>query len=80
MLRTILGLRADAANKRLYVKPTLPDWIPSIELQHMQVGPCSITIRFWRENGNSRWEVVDTQADKGTAKEDMISVQDDPER
>ena len=80
MIRTILGLRADVPNKRLYVKPTLPDWIPSIELQHMQVGPCMITIRFWRENGDSRWEVVEMKADKGTSKEDMIQIQDEVER
>ncbi len=80
MIRTMLGLRADAPNKRLYVKPTLPDWIPSIELQHMQVGPCSVTIRFWREDGNSRWEVVDMEARKGTDKKDMIAVEDEPER
>ncbi|HJT57709.1 MAG TPA: glycogen debranching N-terminal domain-containing protein [Ktedonobacteraceae bacterium] len=80
MLRTMLGLRADVPNKRLYVNPTLPDWIPSIELQHMQVGPCSITLRFWRENGNARWEVTDMKANKGTSKEDMISVQDEPEK
>lgn len=80
MIRTILGLRAYVPNKRLYVKPTLPDWIPSIELQHMRVGPCIITIRFWRENGDSRWEVVDMQADKGISREDMIQVQDEPEK
>jgi glycogen debranching enzyme len=64
MLRTMLGLRADAAGKRLYVNPTLPDWLPDIELQRLRVGPCLITIRFWREGDSSRWEVHDVQADK----------------
>ncbi len=74
MLRTILGLRADAANKHLYVNPTLPDWIPGIELQHLQVGPCKITIRFWREGDASRWEVSENTAEKNVKKEEMIEV------
>jgi glycogen debranching enzyme len=78
MLRTMLGLRADAAGKRLYVNPTLPDWLPDIELQRLRVGPCLITIRFWREGDSSRWEVHDVQADKGTAKEDLIHVASEP--
>jgi len=78
MIRTILGLRADAPNKRLYVKPTLPNWISEIELQHMRVGQCSISIHFWREDDSSHWEVSGMQADKGVAKEDRIQVMDEP--
>jgi glycogen debranching enzyme len=74
MLRTMLGLRADAPHKRLYVNPTLPDWLPEIELQHLRVGPCSITLHFWREGDSSRWEVREITADKGVAKDDMIQV------
>jgi glycogen debranching enzyme len=80
MIRTMLGLRADAPNKKLYVKPTLPDWLPSIELQHMQVGPCALTIRFWREGNDSRWEVREISADKNVKEEDKIQVLDDPDR
>jgi len=78
MVRTILGLRADAPNKRLYVKPTLPDWIVELEIQQMRVGPCSLTIHFWRDGNISRWEVQNIQADKGTAQEDLIHVIDEP--
>jgi glycogen debranching enzyme len=74
MVRTILGLRADAPHKRLYVNPTLPDWIPEIELQHLQVGPCKLTIRFWRDGNTSRWEVKDVRAEKDVADEDKIRV------
>lgn len=80
MVRTILGLRADAPNKRLYVKPTLPDWVPELELQQLRVGPCSLTIRFWRDGNISRWEVQGVQVDKGTAKNDIIHVVDEPEQ
>jgi glycogen debranching enzyme len=80
MIRTILGLRADAPHKRLYVNPTLPDWLPDIEIQQMRVGPCVLDIRFWREEQRSRWEVRNIKVDKGVAQEDAIQVMDDPER
>ena len=78
MIRTILGLRADAPHKRLYVRPTLPDWLPDVELHHLRVGPCSLSLRFWREGDASRWEISEMQADTGTAQEDYIQVVDDP--
>ena len=80
MVRTILGLRADAPHKKLYVQPTLPDWISTLTLQHLRIGPCNVTLHFWREGKTSRWEVREMKADKGTAQEDMIQVEDDPER
>jgi glycogen debranching enzyme len=82
MIRTILGLRADAPHKKLYVDPTLPDWIPDIELQGLQVGNCKLDIRFWREGKESRWEVRDIKGnnDQHVSQEDVIQVQNDPER
>ncbi|HXR65161.1 MAG TPA: glycogen debranching N-terminal domain-containing protein [Ktedonobacteraceae bacterium] len=77
MIRTILGLCADAPHQRRYVYPTLPEWLPDIELHHLRVGPCSLSIRFWREGANSRWEVQETQADKGTAQQDYIQVKEE---
>ncbi len=78
MIRVMLGIRADAPHKKLYVNPTLPDWLPEIELQRLQVGPCKITIHFWRDGNQTRWEVRDNTADQGTAKEDMIEVAHEP--
>jgi hypothetical protein len=60
----MLGLRADAPHKRLYVNPTLPDWLPDIELRQMRVGPSVIDLRFWREGKRSRWEIRDIMTDK----------------
>jgi glycogen debranching enzyme len=79
MVRTILGVRADAPHKKLYVQPTLPDWISTLTLQHLRIGPCNVTIHFWREGKTSRWEVREIKADKGTSQEDMIQVEDEPE-
>ena len=78
MLQTILGLRADAPHKRLYVCPTLPAWLRSIELHHLHIGPCAIDLRFWRDEDKSGWEVIGITADHTVAKEDMIEILDDP--
>lgn len=63
MLQTMLGLRADMLHRKLYVQPTLPDWLPDIALQHLQLGSCSLSLRFWREGNTSRWEVGDIMAE-----------------
>ncbi|QBD78322.1 amylo-alpha-1,6-glucosidase [Ktedonosporobacter rubrisoli] len=75
MIRTMLGLRADAPNKRLYVNPTLPDWVPEIKLQRLHVGPCSLSIHFWRDGTTTRWEVLENKALQDVKKEDMIQVE-----
>ena len=56
-VRTILGLRADVPDGKLWVNPTLPDWIPSLELCGLKVGPVSLRLRFWREGKESRFAV-----------------------
>ncbi|HLY32113.1 MAG TPA: amylo-alpha-1,6-glucosidase, partial [Ktedonobacterales bacterium] len=79
MIRTMLGLRADAPHQRLYVYPTLPDWLPDLELQHMRVGRCTITIRFWREGAQSRWEAREVVTDQDADQQGAIQVLDDSE-
>lgn len=74
MIQTILGLRADAPNKRLFVHPTLPEWLPSIELHRLRVGPCTLSLHFWQEEKTSHWKVISITADKGTPEEDKIRV------
>ena len=78
MLQAILGMRADAPHKRLYVNPTLPEWLPELQLQHLRVGPCLFTFHFWLEGGRSHWEVLDMTVDQGVVQEDRIQVMDEP--
>jgi glycogen debranching enzyme len=85
MLQAIFGLRADAPHGRLYVHPTLPRWLPEIELRHLRVGASSIDLRFWREGEQSRWEVcnITEAAEHPTTRTPYtpppIEVMDDPE-
>jgi glycogen debranching enzyme len=71
LLQTLLGLRADAPNGRLYVHPTLPHWLPDLTIDSLVCGPARLTIRFWRVGEESHWEVV--------GQAGSIEVLDDPE-
>ena len=61
--RAMLGLQADAPHGRLYVDPTLPDWLPDVTLRGLQVGRCRLDLRFWREGEKTRWEVLSVDGD-----------------
>jgi hypothetical protein len=56
LLQAILGLQADAPTGKLYVDPLLPPWLSSVTLSGLRVGPSTITLRFWREGEQTRWE------------------------
>jgi cellobiose phosphorylase len=53
LIQAILGLRAAAPNGRLYVDPTLPNWLPEIELKNFTVGDSILHLRFWKERSES---------------------------
>jgi glycogen debranching enzyme len=57
-LRAILGLDADAHNNILYVDPVLPRWVPDITLHDLRVGANKVTLRFWREQNATRYDVI----------------------
>ena len=59
LVQAVLGLRADAPLGRLHVHPTLPTWLPDVQLQGLQVGRTRLTLRFWREGDVSRFTVLD---------------------
>jgi glycogen debranching enzyme len=58
LLQIVLGLEADAPRDRLYVSPSLPTWLPDVELENLKVGGTRLTLRCWREGETSRWEVA----------------------
>jgi glycogen debranching enzyme len=70
LIRAILGLQADAPQRRLYVDPTLPAWLPDLTLQKVKVATATLDLHFWREDEHTRWEVI--------GQEGEISVQARP--
>jgi glycogen debranching enzyme len=57
-LRAILGLDADAHKHILYVDPVLPHWLPDITLHNLRVGTSTVTLRFWREDDATHYDVL----------------------
>ncbi|ADJ29659.1 glycogen debranching N-terminal domain-containing protein [Nitrosococcus watsonii] len=57
-INAILGLEPDAVRQRLKVYPTLPDWLPDLELTNLTVRDAKVALRFWREGEQTRWEVT----------------------
>jgi glycogen debranching enzyme len=70
LIRTLLGLRADAPRGRLYVDPALPHWLPDLVLGGLRCGDARLDLRFWRAGDQSRWEIV--------GLEGAIEVLDEP--
>jgi hypothetical protein len=58
LLRALLGLDADAHEKKLYIDPVLPRWLPEITLHKLRVGKARIDLRFWRDGEATRHEVL----------------------
>jgi glycogen debranching enzyme len=58
LLRAVFGLDADAHSKTLYIDPVLPKWIPDITLHNLRVGASTVTLRFWREQDETHYEVL----------------------
>ncbi len=58
LISSLLGLEADASNRRLYVQPVLPTWLPDLQLTNLVVGDATVDLRFWREDEQTKWEVI----------------------
>jgi glycogen debranching enzyme len=58
LLQAMLGVLPDAARGRLFVYPELPAWLPDITVLDLMVGELRFDIRFWREQDETRFEVL----------------------
>jgi glycogen debranching enzyme len=58
LMQAITGLRADAPNRRLYVDPDLPSWLPDVTLRGLSVGTARIDLRFRRDGARSVWDAT----------------------
>jgi glycogen debranching enzyme len=61
MLQTLLGIVPLAPAATLLIDPVLPEWMPDVILRDLRVGEARTAIRFWRDGGESKWEVLHTQ-------------------
>ncbi|MFZ1107237.1 MAG: glycogen debranching N-terminal domain-containing protein [Rhodomicrobium sp.] len=63
LLQTLLGLQQDAPRGKLYVDPALPDWLPDAMLTDLRLGQERFDVRFWREGGDTNFEVLKGRKD-----------------
>ena len=63
LISTLLGLAADATQRQLYVQPVLPSWLPDIQLANVAVGDATVDLKFWREDDQTKWEVIQQKGD-----------------
>ncbi|MFN8556430.1 MAG: glycogen debranching N-terminal domain-containing protein [Dehalococcoidia bacterium] len=57
LVQAMLGLEADVPRGRLYVNPTLPDWLPALDLTGLMVGDARLDLHFRRERAHTAWSV-----------------------
>ncbi len=58
LMQAILGFRPDAPRGKLYLDPLLPEWLPDLTVLDLHVGKHQFDIRFWRESGETQFEVL----------------------
>jgi glycogen debranching enzyme len=58
LVQTMLGLLPIAAADTLLIDPALPEWAPEIVVRGLRVGGATITLRCWRDEDRSKWEVL----------------------
>ena len=59
IVQALLGLVPYAPLETLFLDPCLPDWLPEITIEKLQVGAAKITLRFFRtDNGETDYEIV----------------------
>lgn len=63
LVRAILGLEADARQKKLVIDPILPHWLQEITVSRLRVGNASVDIRFWREDEATLYEVLNVEGE-----------------
>jgi glycogen debranching enzyme len=72
LTQALLGFLPDAPRNKLYVDPSLPEWLPDLTVQDLRVGKLKLDIRFWREGEQTAFEV--TEGDPNLVERcDMVS-------
>ena len=58
LTQAMLGFLPDAPRNKLYVDPMLPDWLPDLTIQDLRIGRHKLAIRFWRQSGETHFQVI----------------------
>jgi hypothetical protein len=58
-MQAMLGIYPFAPMNVLLVDPQLPDWLPEITLDGLRVGKATVSLRFYRRDDATHYEVLD---------------------
>jgi len=58
LMQAMLGFKPDAPRGKLRVDPLLPAWLPDLTVSDLRVGKQRFDIRFWRDGGQTQFEVL----------------------
>lgn len=61
-LQAMLGIVSDAPEGKLYLEPLLPKWLPDLTVRDLRAAGDRVAIRFWRDGGETRFEVLNGPA------------------
>jgi glycogen debranching enzyme len=56
LLQALIGFQPDAPRRRLQLDPSLPDWLPQLEIRGLRIGGRHIDLYFWRDGEETRFE------------------------
>jgi glycogen debranching enzyme len=73
LTQALLGFLPDAPRNKLYVDPSLPPWLPDLTVRDLRVGKHKFDLRFWREDGDTHFEV--TKGDAGVVERCDIAAE-----
>ena len=74
LLQAMLGLQQDAPHGKLYVDPALPDWLPDVTLTDLRLGRQRFDIRFWRQEKDTLFKVLNGKRDSVEWKSVALSA------
>jgi glycogen debranching enzyme len=58
LTQALLGFLPDAPHNKLYIDPSLPQWLPDLTVHDLRLGKHKLDIRFWREGEETQFEVI----------------------
>jgi glycogen debranching enzyme len=61
LLQVILGFQPDAPGNRLYIDPTLPEWMSELIVRDVRLGSRTFDIHLFRNDGHTGWDVLKGQ-------------------
>ncbi|UCG84191.1 MAG: amylo-alpha-1,6-glucosidase [Dehalococcoidia bacterium] len=65
LFQSMLGLQADAASKRIYLSPRLPNWLQHAAVRNLRIGRKTLNLQFERQltDEETRFEISDNEAE-----------------